>query len=549
MSDSRLLRGTVILSAAVFFSKFLGLIFIIPFEALVGSKGLALYGYAYTPYTIILSMATMGVPMAVSKFVSKYNALGDYQTGRRLFRSGLVLMSITGMLAFLVLFFSAPAIAPLIVHDADTGNDPEDVVLVIRLVSTALIVAPLMSVIRGYFQGFQSMGPTGASQVVEQIIRIGFIFIGASIVLYAFGGSVTTAVGFATFAAFVGALGGLAVLLGYWRKRKPGLDRQLAQSRKDANIPLLDMYRELITYAIPFIVVGLAIPLYSLVDEFTVNRTLTSIQGITLEEAERIFANINQAVRKLVMIPVSLSVALAVTLVPTITNSFTSKNFPRLHNQMTQAFQIVLFLTVPAAVGLSVLAYSIYGTLYGAGDYSIESVELGGKILRWFAPTALLFALFSITSSILQGINRQKFTIFSLLVGLLLKLLLNEPLLRAFHEIGAVFATDIGFICSVTLNLLVIRTYVSYRFIFVLKRGLLILIFAALMAVVVWLVTMPIRGDDSVPGSYTEAIFTMISGVLIGGACYFWLVYRSNLAGQILGDRFSVLKRKKGESK
>ncbi|HEU5139313.1 MAG TPA: polysaccharide biosynthesis protein [Bacillales bacterium] len=549
MSESRLLRGTVILSAAVFFSKFLGLIFVIPFEALVGPTGLALYGYAYTPYTIILSIATMGVPMAISKFVSKYNALGDYRTGRRLFKSGLLLMSLTGFIAFLLLFFLAPAIAPYVVHDAAKGNDPEDVVLVIRLVSTALIVVPVMSVIRGYFQGFQSMGPTAASQVVEQIVRIGFILVGASLVIYAFNGSVTTAVGFATFAAFVGALGGLAVLLRYWKKRKPGLDRQLAQSRQDSNIPYANMYRELITYAVPFVVVGLAIPLYLLVDEFTVNRTITSISGFTLKEAERIFANINQAVQKLIMIPVSLSTALAVTLVPAITNSFTSGNYRRLHNQMTQAFQIVLFLTIPAAVGLSVLAYAIYGTLYGIGEYNIADVALGGKILRWYAPTALLFALFSITASILQGINQQKFTIFSLLVGLLMKLLLNQWLLRASPELGAVFATDIGFICSVTLNLIVIRTYVSYRLGFVFKRGLLILIFSALMAIVVWLATMPIRGGGTVPDSYAEAIFIMIPGVLVGGAFYFLLVYRSNLAGQILGDRFSVLKRKKGESK
>lgn len=547
MSQSRLLRGTFILSAAVFFSKFLGLVFIIPFAALVHEKGLALYGYAYVPYSIILSMATAGIPMAISKFVSKYNTLGDYRTGRRLFRSGMLLMTLTGIAAFLLLYFLAPAIAPLVVDpDATTGdtNSTKDVVTVIRLVSLALIAVPPMSLMRGYFQGFQSMGPTAVSQVVEQIVRIGFILVGAALVIYVFGGTVSTAVGVATFAAFVGALGGMIVLVWYWKKRKKHLDRQVAESRKDTNLPLKTMYKELITYAIPFVIVGLAIPLYQLVDQFTVNHTLTSV-GYTLKEAEDVFANLNQATQKLIMIPVSLATALSVTLVPTITNSFTSGKFGRMHNQMTQAFQIVLFLTIPAAVGLSVLAYSVYGTLYGI---SKDELELGGQILRWYAPTAVFFAMFSITAAILQGINQQKFAIFSLLVGLLLKMLLNEWLLSVYHGLGAIFATDIGYICSIVVNLLVIRAYAEYRLKFIFKRGLLIFIFSALMAVAVWLVTLPFHLGGAVPKSHFGALATMVVGVIVGAGCYFWLAYRSNLAGQIFGNRFSFLKRRRGES-
>lgn len=547
MSQSRLLRGTFILSAAVFFSKFLGLVFIIPFAALVHEKGLALYGYAYVPYSIILSMATAGIPMAISKFVSKYNTLGDYRTGRRLFRSGMLLMTLTGIAAFLLLYFLAPAIAPLVVDpDATTGdtNSTKDVVTVIRLVSLALIAVPPMSLMRGYFQGFQSMGPTAVSQVVEQIVRIGFILVGAALVIYVFGGTVSTAVGVATFAAFVGALGGMVVLVWYWKKRKKHLDRQVAESRKDTNLPLKTMYKELITYAIPFVIVGLAIPLYQLVDQFTVNHTLTSV-GYTLKEAEDVFANLNQATQKLIMIPVSLATALSVTLVPTITNSFTSGKFGRMHNQMTQAFQIVLFLTIPAAVGLSVLAYSVYGTLYGI---SKDELELGGQILRWYAPTAVFFAMFSITAAILQGINQQKFAIFSLLVGLLLKMLLNEWLLSVYHGLGAIFATDIGYICSIVVNLLVIRAYAEYRLKFIFKRGLLIFIFSALMAVAVWLVTLPFHLGGAVPTSHFGALATMVVGVIVGAGCYFWLAYRSNLAGQIFGNRFSFLKRRRGES-
>src|SRR5690606_31225394 len=96
-------------------SNILGLIYIFPFTAIVGQKGIALYSYGYLPYTVLLSLATLGVPLAVSKFVSKYNALGDYATGKRLFQSGILFMGMTGFVSFLILFLLAPVISSWII--------------------------------------------------------------------------------------------------------------------------------------------------------------------------------------------------------------------------------------------------------------------------------------------------------------------------------------------------------------------------------------------------------------------------------------------------
>lgn len=384
------------------------------------------------------------------------------------------------------------------------------------------------------------MGPTAVSQVVEQIVRISFMLIGSFLVIYVFGGSASTAVGFATFAAFVGALGGLIVLIRYWMKQKEHFGHQHTHTRAQASMPLTNIYQELIAYAIPFVVVGLAIPLYQLVDQFTINSTLESI-GYEKAEAEQVFANINQLAHKLLMIPVSLATGLTVTLIPTITNSFTAGKYRTLHNQMTQGFQMVLFLTIPAAIGLSVLAYSVYETLFPGSD-----MVLGGKILRWYAPTGILFAFFSMSASILQGINQQKFAVLSLLTGLLIKLVLNEWLLTVFQGLGAIMATDIGFICSVIMNAIVIRIFAGYPLRFILKRALLIVIFATVMAIIVFLLTRLIGGGPS--ASYLQAISTTVAGVLIGGGCYFWLAIRSNLAAQIFGDRFDFLNKRKRKS-
>src|SRR5690625_7247433 len=115
--SNKLLKGTLILTGAAFLSKLIGMIYAIPFNALVGPKGVVLYYYAYNPYTILIGISTIGIPSAVSKIVSKYNSLGYYDTSLKTFRIGLFIMGISGVLAFLGLYFSADWLASKIIYN------------------------------------------------------------------------------------------------------------------------------------------------------------------------------------------------------------------------------------------------------------------------------------------------------------------------------------------------------------------------------------------------------------------------------------------------
>lgn len=540
MSDSRLVKGTFLLTAATMISRVLGLLYYFPFIWLVGIQGAALYAYAYNPYVVLLSVATVGLPLAVSKFVSKYNALGDYKTGRKLFYSGIIVMLATGFVTFLILFLSAEAIAPVFIGEGDsTGNRLEDVAFVIRVVSFALLVVPVMSLIRGYFQGFNSMGPTAVSQVVEQLVRILFILISSFIIMVVLKGERTTAVAFAVFAAYVGALGGLAVLIWYWWKRKPYLDKLVQESTVEHNISLFSMYKELLSYAIPFVIVGLAIPIYQQIDTLTMVKTLIQT-GMTQAEAEAVFATVNQTTNKIIMIPVSLATALGLTLIPTITKTYTEKNQIKLQQQISQTYQMLLYLTLPAAVGLSVLAYSAYGALYGLND-----VALGGEILRWYAPTAVLFALFTASAAILQGINRQKLAVLSLLCGVLVKMLFNRPFIEKWEGIGAILATNIGYVISIVFCIFVIKKYANISFQLIVKRTLLIGILTAVMGIVVWIVKWPFElllTSGYANANYFLVLLILILGVAAGGIVYLWMGNRLNLIKIIFGKKLPFLK-------
>ncbi|MFS0903653.1 oligosaccharide flippase family protein [Priestia aryabhattai] len=546
MSDSKLLRGTFVLTLGTYVSRILGMIYLFPFAILVGTVGGALFGYGYNQYAIYLSIATAGMPMAVSKFVSKYNALGDYYTSRRMYRAGMKLMLVTGILAFLLLYSLAPVMSRITLGGSDLNNSLEDVVMVMRMVSIALIVVPMMSLMRGFFQGHQSMGPTAVSQVVEQLVRVVFLLASTYIVIKVVHGSLALAVGFATMGAFVGALAGLAVLIWYWKKRKPHLDKMVnEQTVTPTRISTVSIFKELLTYSLPYVFVSLAIPLYQYVDQFTFNRAM--VAAGQKEIAESMNGIVQSYVPKLVMIPVSLATAFGLTLVPTITRSFVNKDYNVLQKQIDQTYQTIMFLVLPASVGLMALAGPAYTFFFGT-----DASDAGGNVLLYYAPVALLFSFFTVNGAILQGINKQKYAVLSLLFGLIVKIVVNVPFILMFHEIGSVLATALGYIVSLVYMFALIQKHAKYNYSEFIKRSVLILIFVVIMGISVKIVAAVI-GLFTTPGRFSATVITIV-GAAVGGLIYFIITYRSSLLEKVMGARVTgaierkILRRNKQRS-
>ena len=194
MSESKeLIRGTFLITFSILITKILGVIYIIPFYAIIGGeKNLAPFNYAYTPYNIAIAIATAGVPLAASKYVSKYNALGAYRISQKLYKSSFIVMTVTGFIGFVILYLVAPSIASITLAnkgDMHDGWSVEEITWIIRIISIVVIFIPILATWRGVFQGYKSMGPTAVSEVIEQVARILFILIGSYLVLNVFNGS------------------------------------------------------------------------------------------------------------------------------------------------------------------------------------------------------------------------------------------------------------------------------------------------------------------------------------------------------------------------
>jgi len=534
--SNNLFKGTAILTLGLFLSKILGVIYVIPFYSMVGEKNIVLYQYAYIPYNLMLSVAISGAPLAFSKYVSKYNSLGDYQTGRRLLKSGLLTMMVTGFVSFLFLYFFADILANITIREDEKIHTVEDVAGVIRWVSFALIVVPFMSLLRGFFQGYSFMMPTAVSQLIEQIVRILFLLVGAFLVLNVFGGTSKTAIQVAVLSAFIGAIGGLAVLYYYWRKKQPEYNLLLEESTASHNVNLKDMYKEIMIYAVPVVFVGIANPLFQFVDMLTFNRAMSGSENAAASDIY--LGMLNFQTHKLVMIPVMLATGFSMALIPLITKYYTMNEENQLSRTLDQTFQVLSFLTVPAVIGMTVLANELYYLFY-------EPSRIGSDILAHYLPVAILFSLFPVTAAILQGINQQKWIILNLLVGLLIKLALNIPLIKLWETNGAIAATVIGYSVAIFMNFAVLVVTMNYRSKLLIRRIVLIAIMNLVMFVVIIFARLTLL--QFIPAeSKFGALFVILIVGAIGGVVYGFIGLRLGIAQKLFGERLTKYTKKFG---
>lgn len=269
MANSKILKGTAILGIAGIFVKILGAVFRIPLTALIGTEGMAYYGYAYPLYSLFLVIATAGIPVAISRMVSEKIAYNDFSGAQRVFRVSRWLLLAIGVFAFAVCFFGAELIAKYVSKDMGA-------VLPIKAIAPALIFVPVMSAYRGYFQGRQNMNPTAISQFIEQIFRVAVGLILASVMVAQ--GLEMAAAG-ATFGATVGSIAGLLIIMLIYALNKKAINYHIRQSRqihteRRKKEKTMAIVKQILIIAIPITIGASILPLVNFADSAIVTRRL-----------------------------------------------------------------------------------------------------------------------------------------------------------------------------------------------------------------------------------------------------------------------------------
>ena len=127
MKKNSFMEGAIVATLGIIIVKVIGLIYVIPFNAIIGEQGGALYGYAYNIYMLFLSISSAGFPFAISKLTSEYTALGNKKAVKDTYDISLKLISIISIIIFIILFAFAPSIGKLIIGNSTGGNTYSDI--------------------------------------------------------------------------------------------------------------------------------------------------------------------------------------------------------------------------------------------------------------------------------------------------------------------------------------------------------------------------------------------------------------------------------------
>ncbi len=538
MKKNSFMQGAFIATFGIVLSKILGMIYVIPFYSIIGDQGGALYGYAYSIYSIFLGISQAGIPMAISKIISEYNVLGYYNAKARAFKLGRKTLMSMGILCFVIMFLFATPLSYVIIGNVSGGNTIEDVTFVIRVISTAVLVVPLLSIYRGFLQGNKYITPTSISQVLEQIVRVLIIIVGSYLSLKVFHLSLKTTIGIAVFAATAGALCSYFYLVFKTNKNKKDLYKRTLRV-EEPKIEDRDIIKKILFYAFPFIMIDVFKSLINSVDVFTLVPVLVNGIGYTAAQAEAIMGVISTWGLKINMIVASVATGLMVSLIPNLTASFVKKDMDDVRAKINHTFQWLLFFTIPMTIGLSLLAKPVWTIFYGVSEF-------GPSVYQYYVFVALVTTLFTASITILQLLKEYKMVFFSLLLGLLVNASLNVPLLYAFDRMGfpayygSTTSTILGYSSCVVLSLWYIHKKYKVNYEDTIKKVISIVMTTLVMAILLLLFKQIFPFESS---SRVFAIVYVAIYALFGIIIYFLIAFQSHLIYDVFGKK-NVMKIK-----
>lgn len=529
MKKNSFINGAMITTIGIIISKILGIIYVVPFHNIIGDDGGALYGYAYTVYLMFMSLASAGIPLAISKIVSEYQTLGYYNTKKRVFVLGKRISLVLGLLSFFVIFLFAPILSKFVIGGVDGGHSISDVTYVIRVISFAVLIVPLLSIYRGYFEGHRFMSPPSISQVIEQITRVLIIVFGSFLSIKFFHTSLKISVGIALFGATIGALFSYFYLF----IKKYVNRKKFNEKPRKVNEPIVTdkvIIKKILMYSIPFIAIDFFKSLYGYIDMITVVKGLVNTAKYTAKDAEIIYSILSTWAAKFNMIILSISTGIIVSLIPNLTESIIKNNTYEIQKRITKALSILLYLTVPMTLGVSFLSKNIWTVFYG-------SSEFGPSILGYYIFAGVFMALFTSMIITLQAFKDYKGVFISLISGVLIKLLLNSSLLRGFYTItipayyGVITASILGYLTSFVICLVILNRKYNINFESVMKNLTDIICGSILMILILFIIKLIV---PDCTGRFVN-IFVILFYSVVGLIIYLLYTTRSKTIKSIFG--------------
>ena len=418
------LHGAAILAFGVVIMKILGAIYKIPLGNILGDTGYAYFLCAYNIYSVFLTLATAGLPVALSRMIAEANTMNRPNQMRRIFSVAWWTFFVIGAVCTLVMALFPGQLASAL-------NNPSAELSILAL-SPAVLLVCLTSAYRGYCQGHENMTPTTVGQVLEVLAKVA---VGLLLAWYltSTAQSLPVASAGAIFGVTIGSL--VALIYMFAVKR-----RYYGSGHDGSDVPesRMSVLRTLLRIGIPITLGSSVLSLINLLDSGLCMGRLQDAAGFTELAATELYGVYGKA-QTLYNLPASFITPLTISVVPAISATMAMRHSSDANRIAENSMRIAVVLALPMGVGLSVLAEPIMSTIYpGSNEQGPELLTIMG-IASFFVCMALMM------NTILQASGNEKYPIYSMIAGGIVKIAVNWVLVGN-PEINIVGA-PIGTLC------------------------------------------------------------------------------------------------------
>lgn len=445
-----LVQGVAILSIAGIISKVIGAAFRVPLTNMIGADGIGIYTGGYSAYTLLLAVATSGIPVAISRLVAEYSTMGRYRQARHVLKTSLWLLALIGsVLTLLLIALSGPL---------SRATDPARAPGYLAIAPSILIVS-VMSALRGYMQGRSRMTPTAVSQLIEQFAKVIISYPLAAYAMRLYGPMYAAAA--ALLGISIGEVLALLYMAGAYLFRR---GQFLADEEGDTHTlePTKNIVRQLIVIAVPIVVGSMIVPLATFIDSVMIVQRLETA-GVMAEKARSLYGLLS-SVNAVINIPTVLAMAVCVGLVPAISAARAQRRMDDMRETGVLGMRLASLMGMPCTVGLSLLSLPAIQFIYYR--LPLEEQIVAGNILTLSALTIIVFIHVQATTGILQGAGMQKVPMLAMVVGVACKIGVNYVLVGSpnFNIYGAPIASIVCYCVALGVNLYWIVRKLGTRF-------------------------------------------------------------------------------------
>ena len=447
-----------------------------------GDLGNGYLNVGFQIYTLLLAISSIGIPNAVSKLTSEKVAVGDYLGAHKIFKASMLLFSIIGAISSSILYFGAGFISKYIVHLDDTKY-------VLMCLAPSVLFVCMSSVIRGYFVGMENMRATSTSQVLEQFFKctltvlIVYLLASFPIILTVLfniseqdenSRAVFMASG-AQIATTLSTLISFVYLWLFYLKRKKQIFKNIDTEKLSENQNLSGLFRKILYISIPISLGSIIAAINRIIDTATITRgievafrnvipahgNVPAIFGPTLPQLSKEAARLSGLLSKsdtLINLPLAINISFSTVLVPAIAGALALNDRKSASEKVNYSLLISILIALPCAVGYIVLASPIYRLLY-------PNARLGYDLLQISAAAMVFTALNQTLSGSLQGVGKVFAPATGLLIGCLVKLVLNIILIRqtAINIYGAPISSVVCQAIAFSYSFSVLKRHISVK--------------------------------------------------------------------------------------